>query len=215
MTLELAGVHKRLGGRRVLAGVDLRCGPGETAVVMGGNGAGKSTLLRVAAGLLEPDRGEVRLRGHVLSGGGVAARRELGYVPDATDALPDLLVCEFAALVRALKRAPPPPEALIDGLGVRPFFRRRLRALSFGQRKRALLLAALIGDPWLLLLDEPTNGLDPEGVALTERLVRERAAAGKASAIATNDPPFAAAIAGSVYRLDDGALAPAPALGAP
>jgi hypothetical protein len=57
------------------------------------------------------------------------------------------------------------------GVCFHPFWRQRVSTLSFGQRKRTLLLAALIGDPWLLLLDEPTNGLDPEGVGMLEPLV--------------------------------------------
>jgi ABC-type multidrug transport system ATPase subunit len=206
VTLEATGIHKRLAGRDVLSGVDLRCGPSEVAVVMGENGAGKSTLLRVVVGLLEPDRGAVTLSGEDVHSSGAAARRRLGYAPDATEALPDLQVAELCALVRALKQAPPIERAWIERIGAAAFYRQRLSGLSFGQRKRALLLAALVGDPWLLVIDEPTNGLDAEGVRTVLELIEQRRAEGKATLLTTNDAAFAAAIGAHVRRLSGGRL---------
>ncbi|WP_437738822.1 ATP-binding cassette domain-containing protein [Sorangium sp. So ce1335] len=204
--LEATGIHKRLAGRDVLSGVDLRCGPSDVAVVMGDNGAGKSTLLRIVAGLLEPDRGAVMLAGDPIHGGGAAARRRLGFAPDATEPLPDLQVSELCALVRALKQAPPLDHAWIERIGAGAFYRQRLSGLSFGQRKRALLLAALVGDPWLLVLDEPTNGLDAEGARAVVELIAQRRAEGKATLLTTNDPALAAALGAPPYRLRAGRL---------
>lgn len=190
----------------MLSGVDLRCGDSEVAVIEGENGAGKSTLLRVVAGLLEPDRGTVHLVGAPVHGGGVEARRHLGYMPDGVESLPDLLVGELLVLVSALKQAPPLPAGLVERAGMAPLRRQRLSALSFGQRKRALLLAALVGDPWLLILDEPTNGLDPEGIHLLQEILQERRAAGKGVLLATNDRSFASSLRASVHRLRAGRL---------
>jgi len=208
-TLEVVGLDKRLGGRPVLRGIDLRCGPGGVVVILGENGAGKSTLLRLLAGILEPDRGQIVIAGAPLAGGGVAARRALGYVPDAAEPFPELLVEELLGLCAALRQAPPPTAALVERLGVVPFLGQRTGTLSFGQRKRAYLRGALIGDPWLLILDEPTNGLDPGGVALLHELLGERRERGQATLIATNDRPFALACAGALLRLADGQLGPA------
>lgn len=204
MTLEIRELRKRLGKRQVLNGVTLRCAAGEAAIVLGHNGSGKSTLLRLCAGIIEPDEGAVRIDGYEVGGGGTAARRRLGYVPDNTDPLPDLLVAELCALTASLKQAAAPPQSLIDELGVTPFFKQRLATLSFGQRKRACLLAALIGQPKLLILDEPTNGLDPEGVALIVRLIESRRRDGLATLLATNDQPFADALGRTQYQLQDG-----------
>ncbi|WP_437681841.1 ATP-binding cassette domain-containing protein [Sorangium sp. So ce131] len=204
--LEATGIHKRLAGRDVLSGLDLRCGPSDVAVVIGGNGAGKSTLLRIVAGVLEPDRGAVMLCGDPIHGGGTAARRRLGYAPDATEALPDLQVSELCALVCALKQAPPLDRAWVERIGAGAFYRQRLSGLSFGQRKRALLLAALVGDPWLLVLDEPTNGLDAEGARRVLELIEERRAEGKATLLTTNDPALASALGERPHRLNAGRL---------
>ena len=65
--LELTGIGWSAAGRAILAGVDLGCARGTLTAVLGPNGAGKSTLLRIAAGLLRPQRGQVRLAGRSLA----------------------------------------------------------------------------------------------------------------------------------------------------
>ena len=210
MTLIAEQLVKRLGRRTVLDHLNLRCGPAELVVLRGENGSGKSTLLRILAGILDPDGGQVTVAGHSLDKGGTAARRQLGYVPDATEPLPELLVGEFLALVRALKQAPPANAELLTTLGVSDLLLQRISTLSFGQRKRTCLAAALLGDPWLLLLDEPSNGLDPDGVRLIAGLVLARAARSQATILSTNDEAFAAAVRGTHYRLKAGQLHPVP-----
>jgi len=209
VVLELTGIRKRLGGRPILDGADLRCDAGELAVVLGENGAGKSTLLRIAAGIVEPDAGSVTVGGAAIVGGGVQGRSRLGYAPDTADAFPELSVRELIALVVALRRAGPPSEALRERLGLAAIWHQRLRTLSFGQVKRSYLLAALVGPPALLILDEPSNGLDPEGADMLAALLRERAEAGGAAVVATNDAGFAARLGGVRHRLIGGRLKPA------
>jgi ABC-type Mn2+/Zn2+ transport system ATPase subunit len=209
--LEIDQVHKRLGSRRVLDGVSATCGAGEVLVVLGENGAGKSTLLRVVAGIVEPDAGRVTIRGAALGHGNREARRQLGYVPDASQALPDLLVEELLALVRALKDLPrcitsEQERSWWNRLGLELLLGQRLSVLSFGQRKRALTAAAIAGDPWLLVLDEPSNGLDPGGANLMLELIAERRARGQATLLASNDGPFVARVAGSNHFLERGRL---------
>ena len=218
--LHARDLRQAYRGRRVLDGLELACAPGEVCAVLGENGAGKSTLLRVLCGMLEPERGSVLIRGHELTGGGVDARRHLGYVPDGTEALPDLSLREFIALVRALKQlsadgaAERELAARRERWGLGEAWHQRLATLSFGQRKRACLLAALLGDPWLLILDEPSNGLDPSGVAQVLELITERQARGQATLLATNDLPFvrqlAAALGPALHgqRLLEGRLIP-------
>ncbi|MFZ6182546.1 ATP-binding cassette domain-containing protein [Nannocystis pusilla] len=205
VVLEMLGVRKRLGTRIVLEKVDLRCAAGEVRLLLGENGAGKSTLLRIAAGLVEPDRGSVTVAGAALSDG-TAARRALGYAPDTADAFPDLGVRELLALVAAIKRAPLPSPQLCERLGLTRVMDQRMRTLSFGQVKRTYLAAATIGAPPLWILDEPSNGLDPEGGALVATLLHEHAAAGGAALVATNDARFVSLCPGRVVRLIDGTL---------
>jgi ABC-type multidrug transport system ATPase subunit len=205
-TLRIAAVEKRLAGRPVLRGVDLEAPAGAAVALLGANGAGKSTLLRVVAGVLAPDAGTVTLGGDQLLDGGGAARRRLGYVPEHPDALPHLTVRELLVLVAALKRAAPPERALVERLGADAILDQRTAALSLGQRRRAFLAAALVGDPVLLLLDEPTNGLDPGGIEMLATLLRERVAAGGIVLFATHDVAFAEAVGGRRVRIEGGRL---------
>jgi len=206
MRLAIHNLDKRLGTREVLRGISLSMQADEVLVILGPNGSGKSTLLRLVAGIWEPDGGRIEVDGNPLSDGRLQARRLLGYVPDSADPLPDLLVEELISLVSKLKQAPLPAPALIDQLGVTPYLGQRLGSLSFGQRKRACLLSALIGNPVLLLLDEPSNGLDPEGVAMVIELIKSRKQEGLATLLATNDKPFAAGLPGRCLRIESGQL---------
>ena len=97
--LKVIGLAKRMGGRDVLGGVTFEVGEGETALVVGENGAGKSTLLRVLGGLLRPDAGEAWLLGNRLTRDEARFKAQLGYVPDSTDAFPELRTGEYLALV--------------------------------------------------------------------------------------------------------------------
>ncbi|MDC0722359.1 ABC transporter ATP-binding protein [Nannocystis bainbridge] len=205
VVLAMIGVRKRLGTRIVLEEIDLRCAAGEVVLLLGENGAGKSTLLRIAAGLVEPDRGQVTVAGAALDGG-AEGRRALAYAPDTADAFPDLGVRELLALVAVIKRAPPPSPALCERLGLTPVMEQRMRTLSFGQVKRTYLAAATIGAPPLWVLDEPSNGLDPAGGALMATMLREHAAAGGAALVATNDARFVGLCAGRTVRLANGRL---------
>jgi ABC-type multidrug transport system ATPase subunit len=188
--LVVSGVKKLLGGRRALDGVDLVWdGPG-TLVVFGENGAGKSTLLRVVGGILDPDEGEITIAGHRMSSHRVEALRHVGYAPEAADLPPHLGVGELVALAASLKRCDRPSPLLVERLGVGPLLDKRFGALSLGQKRRAGLLSALVGDPDLLVLDEPTNGLDVDGIGILVELLRERRAAGKAAIAASHDRDF-------------------------
>jgi ABC-type multidrug transport system ATPase subunit len=204
--LVVADVRKLLGGRPALDGVSLVWDRPGTLVVFGENGAGKSTLLRVVAGVLAADAGEVSLFGHRLAVDRLAALRHVGYAPEAADLPPHLGVGELVALVAALKGVPRPPPALAERLGVAPLFGKRLGALSLGQRRRAGLLAALVGDPDLLLLDEPTNGLDASGVTTLAELLDERTAAGRSALVATHDRPFIERVAAESVEIRAGRM---------
>ena len=205
--LVVRGVRKVLGGRWALDGVSITWDRAGTLVISGENGAGKSTLLRVVAGVLRADEGEVSIHGHSLGTARLAALRHVGYAPEAADLPAHLGVGELVALVAALKRCDRPPPALAERLGVAPLLGKRLGTLSLGQRRRAGLLAALVGDPDLLLLDEPTNGLDVDGAAMLAELLHERAGAGRATVVATHDRPFIARVATAEVEMRAGRAA--------
>jgi len=149
---------------KALDGVSLELVPGEIFGLIGPNGAGKTTLIKAVLGLLEPDRGEVRVGGE--PGGSVAARSRLGYMPEVAYYYDFLRAGEFLRLCgrlcgmrgRALERR---ITSLLDRLGLAAHRRKLIKHYSKGMRQRLGLAQAMLHEPGLLLLDEPTSGLDP------------------------------------------------------
>ncbi|HYX24448.1 MAG TPA: ABC transporter ATP-binding protein [Thermoanaerobaculia bacterium] len=166
-------------GEPVLAGVDLAISPGLT-LLLGPNGCGKSTLLKLAAGIERPDAGRVEIDGHDLWVEEAAARRGLAYVPEQPDLTPYATVREILDLVCRLRGEPREKgrEAL-ERVGLGQLAHRSVRELSMGQRRRAVLAAALVGTPTHVLLDEPLEALDrgarEDLLAWVDRLVAARA----------------------------------------
>lgn len=164
--VELRAVAKRFGARTALADLSFGIHRGEAVGYLGPNGAGKSTTLKLLTGLLAPDEGAVRVAGadpiaersRALAGMGALVETP-GVAPYVTPR--DLL--RYVARLRREGRRPDPslPEAAASRLGILPVLDRPFGTLSTGQHRRALLAAALVGEPALLVLDEPTLGLDP------------------------------------------------------
>jgi heme exporter protein A len=176
--LRFEKVALRRGGRLLFEDLDLVIGPGEAVQVAGPNGSGKSSLIRLAAGLLQPERGRVERSPPALADDNLALDREL-------------------PLGRALGFWGASPEAAMDALAVRFLAAVPVRLLSSGQLKRATLARVAASGAPLWLLDEPLNGLDPEGVERLGMLVARHLASGGAVLAASHQP-----LAGDWRRLE-------------
>ena len=176
--LSASGLCKtyRVPGGELVAvdSLSFTVGEGEVVGLLGPNGAGKTTAMLLALGLLELDRGEVKLfGGHPES---LTARRQIGYAPDSPlfpRALTGLQILELHGALLGFTRADAKARSLrmVEELGFAEPARRPCGAYSRGQAQRLGLAQALLGDPKLVLLDEPTAGLDPKGVAAMRDLV--------------------------------------------
>ena len=184
-------------GSPVLESVDLDLPSGVT-LVAGPNGCGKSTLLKIAAGVEMPDQGRVEVAGIDLWRDEAAARRPIAYVPEQPDLTPWATIGEVMQLVCRLRgQDAGQGAAALQSLGLGGFERRSIRELSMGQRRRALLAAAMIGtlgkpgEPGVYLLDEPLEALDREARVSVIGWVGRLAAAGSLLIIVTHEiEPF-------------------------
>jgi iron complex transport system ATP-binding protein len=220
--LSFDGVAVRLGGRPVLAGVDLALGEGELLGVLGRNGAGKTTLLRVATGVVAAHAGEVRLGGRPLA---TFPRRELArevaIVPQETGVPFPFSVTELVLMARAPhlgllgfetaadRRA---AGAALERLGIAQLADRSVLEISGGERQLAVVARALAQDTRVLLLDEPTAHLDLERRLALLELSRDLVREGRSVLVVSHDLSLAARFCDRVALLAHGRVA---ALGEP
>ncbi|MFC0674460.1 ABC transporter ATP-binding protein [Brachybacterium hainanense] len=203
----------------VLDAASADIGRGELAAVLGPSGSGKSTLLSVAAGLVVPDAGTVRVDGRELTGLPEAERTRLrretiGIVFQQPNLLPSLRVAEQLLVTahlagvrgRALRAQREGAAEMLERVGMGAYARRLPHELSGGQRQRVNIARALVARPAVLLVDEPTSALDRErSRAVVDLLLAVTRELRVATVMVTHDTEFAED-ADQVIRLRDGRI---------
>ena len=165
--LEVRGLQKRYGSLVAVEEVSFRASAGEMVGLLGPNGAGKTTTVSMIAGLLQPDRGEVRIQGGVVSRETDPVKRRMGLVPQDIALHDELSASENLALFGAIynlsgKTLHKAMAAALDVAGLAERAKDRVSTFSGGMKRRLNLAAALLHAPGILLLDEPTVGVDPQ-----------------------------------------------------
>ncbi len=178
--LVLSDVEKRWerGRPAVLDRVSLRLRRGTVTHIGGSNGAGKTTLLRIAAGLIEPDRGRVEVDGTRPCDDRARYQRLVAFLPAGDRGLYARLSVrrhlEFWARISMLGRRAvrPAVERALDEFELRALADRRVDRMSMGQRQRLRIAMTFLPGPMLALLDEPLTSLDDDGVGVLERALQ-------------------------------------------
>lgn len=197
---------------QVLSGITTTVNRGEVCVMLGPSGSGKSTFLNLIGGLEDADGGTVSVGGCELTSLsskdlGEYRRRELGFVFQFYNLVPDLTIKENIEVTAHLSTNPLPMEDLLRSLGLWEHRNKFPRQVSGGQQQRCAIGRALVKNPGLILCDEPTGALDyktsKEVLELMERVNREY---GCTIVIVTHNAAIAR-MANRVLRLRDGRLA--------
>ncbi|MFD3996023.1 ATP-binding cassette domain-containing protein [Streptomyces sp. NPDC058548] len=205
--LELSGVHAGYGGAPVLHGVDLAVRAGEVLVLLGPNGAGKSTLCRVAAGLLRPAGGLVRVGGEDVTRDVAVtrARRGVRLAPEGRGIFAGLSIEENLALQLTAAEDRDAVYARFPALAAR----RSVAAgsLSGGEQQLLALAPLLQRPPAVLVADEPSLGLAPLVVDEVFRLLAELRDHGTALVLVEEKAAEVLGIADTVAYLAQGEIA--------
>ena len=181
--LEMRGIKKAFGSRKILRGVDIKVRRGESMVLLGGSGTGKSVSIRHAIGLLEPDEGDVYVCGERMNGAGkkqkARLRSRMGVLFQSGALINWLTVFENVALpLREHRLADEKTiERIVleklDWLGLIPAKDLLPGNISGGMKKRVGLARSLTTNPEIVFYDEPTSGLDPVMSQVFNELVRK------------------------------------------
>jgi putative ABC transport system ATP-binding protein len=184
--LTIDGLTKSYGTgearTQVLRGISTNIDRGEICVLFGPSGSGKSTFLNMVGGLEPADEGHI-----VVNGTDITKlrdrelveyrRRELGFIFQFYNLVPDLTIRENIEVCRYLSKNPLPLDDLINSLGLWEHRKKFPNQVSGGQQQRCAIGRALVKNPSLLLCDEPTGALDyhtsKEILELMERVNRE------------------------------------------
>jgi len=217
--IEIIDLHKNLGGKQILAGVNLQVAEGETLAIMGPSGTGKSVLLKHIVGLMDPDRGDILVDGLSVPS---ADREEIGEIRSRiayvfqNSALFDSLTVR-GNLFMGL------PPGYCDGRGPECLELARTALeqvnlgaevlelmpaeLSGGMLRRVAIARAIIGKRRYILYDEPTTGLDPiNATRINELIARVSREIDATSIVVTHDIESAFFLADRVVLLSDGVV---------
>jgi len=180
--IAVTGLHKSFGAKKVLRGVDLSVGLGESLVVIGGSGSGKSVLIKCILGLLRPDSGSILVDGQDTVGltgsEREKMRRQFGMLFQGSALFDSLRVWENVAfgLIQGerMDRRQAKEIALrkLGAVGLEaPVGELFPAELSGGMQKRVALARAIAKEPAVIFFDEPTTGLDPIMADVINKLI--------------------------------------------
>ncbi len=178
--IEAQSLCKHYGSFTAVDRLSFTVKPGEVLGFLGPNGAGKSTTMKMLTGFLAPSSGTAVINGHDVINNSLAARREIGYLPEGAPSYGEMTVAaflEFVARARkidssAITRA---TSVAADKLNLGPVMQQPIETLSKGFKRRVGLAQAIMHDPNILILDEPTDGLDPNQKHEVRRLIQDMA----------------------------------------
>jgi phospholipid/cholesterol/gamma-HCH transport system ATP-binding protein len=215
--IELHAVHIAFDSPEVLRGIDLSVMKGEILTIMGGSGSGKSVLLRLIAGLIKPDRGEIRIDGTDIvplnEDAMLSFRQRMGMVFQQAALFDSMSVADNIAY--PLREHAMLDEAaiqsrvaeLLDIVGLPGIQEQFPAELSGGMRKRVGIARALAMKPAIVLYDEPTSGLDPSNSKMISQLIMQVASTfGTTSVVVSHDLYWSLKISTRVALIYDGKI---------
>src|SRR5210317_1300037 len=181
--ITVTNFSKQYKGFTAVKNLSFSVEPGHIRGLVGPNGAGKTTTLRALCGIIPPTSGHLLITGHDIVQAPIAAKQNIGYIPDDPRLFDTMTVWEhlaFTAAAYKLKDFEKSAEALLLSLELTHKRDTLVHNLSRGMRQKVAIACAFLHDPKVILFDEPLTGLDPQGIRGIQQAIRDRARAGAA-----------------------------------
>lgn len=173
---------KNLTYKNYILNVNFSINRGDYTAIIGPNGGGKSTLVRLLLGLIQPDKGVIKLFGKELKR---SFSPRIGYIPQRASLIDDsfpisareVVMLGFASKKSFFRKIPNEDlakfELIVEKLGISKLLGSRVNELSGGQRQRVMIARALVSNPDILILDEPNTGVDKASQKRFYELLRD------------------------------------------
>lgn len=174
--IEVKNISKKYGNSIAVDDVSFRLEKGEITGFLGINGAGKSTSMKIITGVLQADSGSVQIFGYDIGKNPIEAKSRTGYLSEVNPLPENMYVkeyLEYIAGIYNMKNRREVIERSIEDFGLKNEYRKKIAALSKGNRQKLGLAQALIHDPDFLILDEPTSALDPNQRADLKEMIKK------------------------------------------
>ncbi|QGH33075.1 ATP-binding cassette domain-containing protein [Gracilibacillus salitolerans] len=187
-SMELQDVHKSIGNKQIIKGLNFTIKKGEVFGFLGPNGAGKTTTIRMMVGLMKITSGDIKINGISIKSNFKEAIRHVGAIVENPEMYP--FMSGWKNLKHYARMIPGITDERINEViklvGLEKAVNEKVGKYSLGMRQRMGIAQALLHKPSILILDEPTNGLDPSGIREIRSYIRNMAEKEQVSVIVSS-----------------------------
>lgn len=208
--IEIKNVSKTYNNNiKAIDNLNLKVNDGEIVGFIGLNGAGKTTAIKMMTGILQPDKGTIKVNGYDIVKDSLKAKQIIGYIADSPDMFLKLTGMEFINFIANIYKVPLDVrkkriKEFGERFGLSDVLNKPMQGYSHGTRQKMMVVAALVHDPDVWILDEPLIGLDPTSAFELKKMMREHADKGNSVFFSTHVLEVAEKLCDRIAIIDKG-----------
>jgi len=172
--VQISNVSKTYGQKDAVKDVSLEIDKGEIFSLLGHNGAGKTTLIKMLVGLVQANRGSLKINGDEIAPFKKEVKEQFSYLPETMSLFPHLSARETLRFFGRLQRIPKEREdEVLSLVGLSDYQNQKVGSFSKGMSQRLGFALSLLPQAPLLILDEPTSGMDPFWAIQCKQIIKQ------------------------------------------